>query len=202
MLLCGCSLVAPAADGGRALPDAPLPTPAPAPMAEVAPAPAPAPTPPAPPAAAPPGADVLLEYADRVRAFAPAELAQEINRLGDPQDAPVRLVQLALALGASRAPGSGARAQAMLQKVLAQSRPEAQALHPLARLLSAHYGDARRAEEQTERQAQQVRDAQRRIEQLNDRLEAVRAIERSLPSPAGTAPGSAAIAAPAGSLRP
>lgn len=158
------------------------------PAAPAAPAPVP---PPAPaPAAAPPipqGAHPLegaIAYAERVRSLPPAELAQEVQRLGDTTYSPLRAMQLALALGQSRTAANAARAQSLLQRVLADGNGEAQALQPYARLLSAQLADQRRADEQAERQAQQLREAQRRIEQLNDRLEAVRAIERSLPGPA------------------
>ena len=72
------------------------------------------------------------------------------------------------------------RAQALLQRVLAQHQPQAQALHPLARMLIAQHAETRRLEDQLERQNQQTKEANRRIEQLNDRLEALRALERSL----------------------
>jgi hypothetical protein len=81
------------------------------------------------------------------------------------------------------------RAQSLLQRVLADPASGAQGLQPLARLISAQIADQRRADEAAERQAQQLREAQRRIEQLNDRLEAVRAIERSLPGPQRREPG-------------
>ena len=140
---------------------------------------------------------VVLAYADRIRGVPAAELAQEITRLADGGDSATRLVQLAMALGQSRTGGNGVRAQALLQRVLGQNDPEAQALHPLARLLAAQLTEARRLDEQAERQNQQLRDAQRRIDHLNERLEALRAIERSVPSrPA--APASAPASAPAG----
>ena len=143
------------------------------------------------PATAPSPADTLLAYAERVRSLQPAELTQEINCLGDPQDSPTRQMQLAIALGTARTPGNGARVQALLQRVLAQNQPQAQVLHPLARMLLAQQADARRLEEQLERQSQQTKDAHRRIDLLNDRLEALRAVERSLllrPAAAMSAP--------------
>lgn len=176
----GCTSVAPVE------PPAPSPviivTPAPAPPAlPVAPPVAPAPLPPAP-------ALVALDYADRLRAMSVPDLAQEISRLGDPGTAPARQLQLAMALTLTRVPSDLQRAQGLLQRVLENGSDEARALHPLARLLAAQYGEQRRLEESTERQTQQLRDAQRRIDQLNDRLEAVRAIERSLSTrPAGAA---------------
>jgi signal transduction histidine kinase len=114
---------------------------------------------------------------------------------GRARAAPLGQLQLAMALALTRVPSDLQRAQALLQRVLDNGSDEARSLHPLARLLAAQYAEQRRAEEATERQAQQLRDAQRRIDQLNDRLEAVRAIERSLsrrPAGAASAPRSPA----------
>ena len=59
-------------------------------------------------------------------------------------------------------------------------------------LLANRLMDQRRLEDATERQAQQLRDSQRRIDQLNERLEAMRAIERSLTTrPPAAAPNGA-----------
>jgi hypothetical protein len=127
---------------------------------------------------------IAIGYAERVRALPPAELGQEIQRLGERGYSPLDAAQLALALGQTRSAANQARAQSLLLRLLADPTPEAQPLQPFARLLALQIADQRRADEQAERQAQQLREAQRRIEQLNDRLEAVRAIERSLPGPA------------------
>lgn len=167
------------------------PKPAPEPMRAMA-LPSPAPAQAAPAAApAPSGASALetaIAYAERVRSLAPADLAQEVQRLGDTPYSPLRAIQLALALGQSRTVPNTARAQSLLQRVQADPSSEAVGLQPLTRLLAAQLADHRRADEQAERQAQQLRDAQRRIDQLNERLEAVRAIERSLPGPARREP--------------
>lgn len=166
------------------LPEAAPATPSPA-------ASAPAPATPASAPAAPAGertlapSETVLAYADRVRSLAAAELTQEIQRLGNTTYTPVRAMQLALALAQSRTPPNATRAAALLQRVLAQGDGDAPALHPLARLLAAQLADQRRADEHAERQGQQLRDAQRRIEQLTERLEALRAIERSLPTRPG-----------------
>ena len=174
------ALVAGCAAPPQAAPPEPMPPPPPAVLA-----PPPVAAPPAP-TAAPERDQVLVaavEYADRVRALPAPELGQEIQRLGDTPYAPLPAMQLALALVKSRTNANSARAQSLLQRVIADPAPEAQALQPFARVLSGQIADQRRADEQAERQAQQLREAQRRIEQLNDRLEAVRAIERSLPGP-------------------
>lgn len=136
----------------------------------------------------------VLAYADRVRQMPPPELGQEVSRLASPATA-LEQLELALALSQLHQLPELIRAQELLARVLANV--EAQALHPLARLLAARYGEQRRLEEQLDRQTQQTRDVQRRLDQTNDRLEALKAIERSLTSrPAASSP------APAGQARP
>lgn len=125
----------------------------------------------------------MLTYADKVRPLNGADLSTEIARLGDPGDSPATQMQLALLLSQTRVPADLARALGLLQRVIANPAPEAQALHPLARALAARYVEQRRVEDDRDKQVQQLRDAQRRIDQLNDRIEALRAIERSFARP-------------------
>lgn len=125
----------------------------------------------------------LLGYADKVRPLGGNELANEISRLGEPGEQPLVQMQLALLLSQTRAPADLARALGLVQRVIANPSSEAQPLHSLARLLAARYQEQRRVEDERERQAQQLRDSQRRIEQLSDRIEALRAIERSFSRP-------------------
>lgn len=138
----------------------------------------------------------VLARTDRTLRLAPAELAREIARLGEAEDASAETpLLLATALAQTRQPADTARALGLVQRVLSNQAEAAQALHPLARWMEARLLQQRRLEEQLERQAQQLRDAQRRNDQLNERLEAVRAIERSLttrPGPAPTTPAPAA----------
>ncbi|WP_257625032.1 hypothetical protein [Variovorax boronicumulans] len=127
--------------------------------------------------------DAMLGYADKLRPLGTPELAIEIARLGDPGDAPVVQMQLALVLAQTRVPADLARSLGLLQRVIANPAPDAQPLQPLARVLAARYLEQRKVEDDRDRQAQQARDAQRRIDQLNDRIEALRAIERSFARP-------------------
>ena len=139
----------------------------------------------------------MLAYADKVRPLGGAELTAEITRAGDPGDSPSAQMQLALLLAQTRVPADLARALGLLQRVNANPSPEAQALQPLSRALAARYVEQRRVEDDRDKQAQQLRDSQRRIDQLNDRIEALRAIERSFarpnnaPVPTLPAPGGA-----------
>ncbi len=149
---------------------------------------------PAPAAASEPVVRILA-YADRVRAMSAAELGQEVTRLGL-AFVPADQLQLALVLSQLRQTPELIRAQELLTRLLANTDAEAQALHPLARLLAARYGEQRRLEDLLEKQNQQTRDVQRRLDQTNERLEALKAIERSLtsrsPAPAASAPANRA----------
>lgn len=139
----------------------------------------------------------LLVYADKVRPLGGNELSNEIARLGEPGEQPLVQMQLALLLAQTRAPADLARALGLVQRVIANPASEAQALHPLARLLAARYQEQRRVEDERDRQAQQVRDSQRRIDQLSDRIEALRAIERSFSRPNSPPPVAPAAPKPA-----
>jgi hypothetical protein len=189
---------------------------APAPAASVpASIPAPAPVPSAPPraSAASDAAAAVVDapsletaarafytYFDRVRQMPPAELAREFVRLDQPSN-PAAVLELALALGQTRNPNDTLRALATLDPLVKSTDPQVAPWRPLARLLALRYTEQRRLEEQVERQSQQLRDAQRRQEQLAQQLEALKAIERSLvnrppaaPSPPAGANGTRAPA--------
>jgi hypothetical protein len=144
-------------------------------------------TPATPPVATSPLAAALL-YADRLRTMGPGELAAEQAQIGEPGASAERQMHLALVLSQTHVPVDTARALGLLQRVAASNAPEAIELRPLARLLAGRLHEARRLEDQADRLAQQLRESQRRIDVLNDRLEAMRAIERSL-TPRAPAPG-------------
>jgi hypothetical protein len=134
----------------------------------------------------------MLAYADRARRMQAAELSQEVIRLGNVAG-PTEQVQLSLVLSQFHQLPELIRAQELLARVLANTGSEAQTLQPLAGLLASRYGEQRRLEDQLEKQTQQTREVQRRLDQTNERLEALKAIERSItsrPAPAASAPAS------------
>jgi hypothetical protein len=149
-----------------------------------------------------PGPSVaMLAYADKIRPLGAPELSAELGRLGDLMETPTVQMQTAIVLAQTRNPADLARALGLLQKLIANPAAEAQPLQPLARALAARYAEQRKVEDDRDKQAQQLRDAQKRIDQLNDRIEALRAIERSFARPNPTpsvpaAPASAPKAAP------
>ena len=123
----------------------------------------------------------MLAYAERVHLMSPTELNQEATRLGD-RASPTEQMQRSLVLSQMLQLPELIRAQELLARVLTNNSMEAQSLHALARLLAARYGEFRRLEDQLEKQTQQTREVQRKLDQTNERLEALKAIERSLTS--------------------
>jgi hypothetical protein len=83
----------------------------------------------------------------------------------------------------------------LLDQVLRNNSPQADPWRSLARLLAYRLGEQKRAEDAAERNAQQLREAQRdnqrKLDEANAKLEALKAIERSLntrQSPPASAP--------------
>ena len=168
------------------------------------PPPAPPPPPPPPPpvvkACEPPreaqdlAARHLLATEDRFSALNTADLTAEAARNVEGATIEQQMDQ-ALALSMTHTPGDLVRAQALLDQVLHNNAPQADPWRSLARLLAYRLGEQKRAEDAAERNAQQLRDAQRdnqrKLDDVNSKLEALKAIERSLntrQSPAASAP--------------
>jgi hypothetical protein len=125
----------------------------------------------------------LLASEDRYSALNTADLTAEATRSVEGATIEQQMDQ-ALALSMTHAPGDLGRAQALLDQVLHNNSPQADPWRSLARLLAYRLGEQRRAEEAVERTAQQMRDAQRenqrKLDEVNAKLEALKAIERSL----------------------
>ena len=142
----------------------------------------------------------LLAYADRLRTMPGAELAQEVSRLGN-VSSPADQLQLALVLSQLRQTPELIRAQELLTRIINNPDAQARPLHALARLLATRFGEQRRIEDLLDKQSQQTRELQRRLDQSNQRLEALKAIERSLTSrsqaPAPLQPAAVTPVAPA-----
>lgn len=181
------------------VPFAPRKEPAPVPVEAAASAPEPAASaPPVPAATAATAADMaardMLVFNDRARQMPAADLAREIGARNPDPSNPRAMLELAILLGYTKTNGDVGRALALVDALVRQASPEAAPYQPLARLLQMRYLDQRRLEEQLEKQNAQARDSQRRIDQLNEKLEALKAIERSLstrPAASGGAPASA-----------
>lgn len=90
-----------------------------------------------------------------------------------PSDPRLRVKQ-AIQLGQARPPELP-RALNLLESVMRSSHPVAVQLAPLVRVLHEQYGERLRLE-------QQARDAQRRGDRLQEKIDALTAIERTLPA--------------------
>jgi len=147
----------------------------------------------------------LLAFNERLREMGPVDLVREQARMSEALDAsgpapgsgqiqapsqapsqaatqaPAQALELALVLAQRQQPGDLARAVALLEPLTRATAPAP--WQAPARLLHARLYEQRKLEEQLERQALQLRDQQRRLEQLAAQLEALKAIERSLNNP-------------------
>lgn len=155
------------------------------------PAPPPPPPPPPPPVVVcdPPreaqdlAARHLLATEDRLSALNTADVTAEASHPLEGTTIEQQMDQ-ALAMSRTHNPGDLARAQGVIDQVLHNNAPQADPWRSLARLLAYRLGEQKRAEDAAERNAQQVRDAQRdnqrKLDDVNAKLEALKAIERSL----------------------
>jgi hypothetical protein len=125
----------------------------------------------------------LLATEDRFSALNTADLTAEAAHGAENATIEQQMDQ-ALALSMTHNPGDLVRAQALLDQVLHNNTPQADAWRSLARLLAYRLGEQKRAEDAAERSAQQLRDAQRdnqrKLDDVNAKLEALKNIERTL----------------------
>ncbi|SHM38122.1 hypothetical protein SAMN05192549_101452 [Duganella sacchari] len=163
--LAACTLNSP-------MPAEPAPLPPPPQVVEVV-------TPPPPP---PDEVGPLLSYHQSLRRMSQGELVKELSGLGLQQRSPRVALQMGMALMLTRGSGDLARAQALLDSVATSADVEAAPFRALAQLLSANCAEMRRLYDHTDRLTAQQKESQRRIDQLNDMLEGLKAIERTLPA--------------------
>jgi len=127
------------------------------------------------------GVDELLAYHRTVKRLSQAELARELQALNARQGGAMLAIEKAMVLGLTHDSADLARAQVQLGNVLGAGDEEAQPLKPLAELLVSNYAEMRRLADNADKAGQQAKDSQRRLDQLSDKLEALKNIERTLP---------------------
>lgn len=154
----------------------------------------------------------FLAYHDQLRQMSPNDLGNEITRLNaivatNAAAAPAEnVLELALALSMQHNGGDVARALTLLEQLARTGTPELQPLQPLIRLMLGRVAEQRRLEDLLNREIAQKREQQRNLQQLFEKLEALKAIERSMttrppgvsttPAAPAAAPSSAPPAAP------
>ena len=127
------------------------------------------------------GMDDLLIYHQSLRRMSQQELGRELQALNARQGGAMLAMQKAMVLGLTHDANDLARAQAQLGTVLNATDSDAVALKPLAQLLVSNYAEMRRLSENAEKAGQQAKENQRRMDQLSEKLEALKNIERTLP---------------------
>lgn len=140
------------------------------------------PEPPAPIRYEEPAAVTLLNYYQQIQKYSSQEVAKERSAVAASPGSHVVQMKLAMLYGHPRGSGDIGRALGLVESVLKATDPNAAALQPLARLLADHYQEHLRGDAQMEKLNQQVKEAQRRADQLQEKLDALADIERSLPA--------------------
>ncbi len=162
------------------------PAPRPAPAAESVADATPSDLTPAPIHPVDPAGTWLLQWHEEFRGLSAEALQREAARGPEAGRAHEgvgpsgQTVRWALALWQTRGSAELLKAQAALEQVSRASTAEAQHWRPWARWLLARVQEQRRLEDLIDRQNQQIKEQQRRIDTLQDKLEALKAIERSL----------------------
>ncbi|MDR2187437.1 MAG: permease [Azonexus sp.] len=128
----------------------------------------------------PPGFLPPLAYYQTLEGMSAAQLAREQSLLAALPSRPAVLLCRAMVIGHPRGQADAARALALVEQTLRDNDPAAQELHGLARLLADDYNERLRLDAALERQGQQLKESQRRAQELKEKLDGLADIERSL----------------------
>lgn len=137
----------------------------------------------------------LLGYHQLLHRLSPRDLARERTMLTAIPQTPSAHIRMAMLLGQTNGPQDLARALGLMEGVLKSTDPAASSLHPLARVLSIQYNERLRMQTQSEKLQmqnekfviqngqldQQLKESSRRNGELQEKLNALADIERSLP---------------------
>lgn len=124
--------------------------------------------------------DAALSYNQGLSKITAAELGRERMVLNAVPQTPYTQVRMAMLLGHPRVQQDLGKALALLDNVLKSNDPAAVPFHPLARLLSDNYIERARLENQLDKQGQQMKDVQRKASELQEKLDSLADIERTL----------------------
>ena len=134
-----------------------------------------------------------LAYYQMLQRMTPAQINRERQVLAALPPTPNNQVRTAMVLGHPRGQQDLTKALALLEGVLKSADPAAPGLHPLARLLADNYAERQKLETQFEKQGQQLKDSQRKAVELQEKIDSLAEIERTLPQrPRATRPGGVA----------
>ena len=124
--------------------------------------------------------EAALAYYQGLGKMTPAELGRERSILVAVPQSPYTQVRMAMLLGHPRVQQDLNKGLALLDGVLKSSDPAASPFQPLARQIADNYLERLKLEGQIERQGQQLKDSQRKTAELQDKLDSLADIERTL----------------------
>lgn len=127
-----------------------------------------------------PGPGAALAYYQALQRMTPAELSRERSILTAVPQTPFTQLRMAMLLGSARIATDLPKAQQILDALLKSVEPSAAPFQPTARLLADNYAERLKLEAQVERQSLAAREAQRRQQELQEKLDGLAGIERSL----------------------
>jgi hypothetical protein len=141
---------------------------------------------PAPISVEEPGVVTALAYYQSLQRMSAAEMTRTRTALGAHPSAPANQLRLAMLLGHPRAAQDLNRALALLDSIMKSPDPSAQSLYPLARLLADNYNERLKIDAQAEKQGaqlkEQLKESQRKTQELQEKLNGLADIERTLPA--------------------
>jgi hypothetical protein len=129
------------------------------------------------------GAWKVLVYYQSLGRLTAGELARERTQLSALPQTPNTMIRQAMVIGHPRAGLETGKALALVDSVLKSADPAAAGLLPVARLLADHYTERLRLDAQLERQGAQLKESQRKATELQEKLDGLADIERTLTSP-------------------
>lgn len=139
------------------------------------------------------GALPALAYYQMLQRMTPAQINRERLVLAALPSTPNTQVRTAMVLGHPRGQQDLTKALALLEGVLKSTDPAALGLHPLARLLADNFAERQKLETQLEKQGQQLKESQRKAVELQEKIDSLAEIERTLPQrPRATRSGGSA----------
>ena len=121
-----------------------------------------------------------LQYYQGLGKMSGAELGRERMVLVAVPQTPYTQVRMAMLLGHPRGQHDLTKALGLLDAVLKSNDPVAVPFHPLARQVADNYLERLRLEGQLDKQGQQLKESQRKAAELQDKLDSVADIERTL----------------------
>lgn len=121
-----------------------------------------------------------LAYYHGLSRLSGAELGRERMVLSAVPQTPYTQIRMAMLLGHPRVQQDLGKGLALLDSVLKSNDPAAVPFHPLARQVADNYQERLKLEGQLDKQGQQLKESQRKAGELQDKLDSLADIERTL----------------------